>query len=112
MLAEHDLNALMTRLDPAGTAAGRRAETLLKTDGLRLVLVTMRAGTLLDEHDAPGPVVLQGLRGSLELLLADEVHPLEPGTVVALAPGVRHAVRAVADGAFLLTIGWSGPAAG
>ena len=108
MLAAVHLDEAIDRLDPTDAAAGRRADTLLKTDRLRLVLVTMRAGALLDEHEAPGPIALHGLRGELDLLVADETHPLLPGTVLALEPGVRHAVRAATSGAFLLTIGWPG----
>jgi len=108
MLANLQLDEAIARLDPSGTAAGRRVETLLKTDRLRLVLVTMRAGALPDEHEAPGPIALQWLPGRLELLLGNETQRLEPGTMLALEPGVRHAVRAAEDGAFLLTIGWPG----
>ena len=37
---------------------------------------------------------------------------LAGGGIVALAAGTRHAVRARTDGAFLLTIAWSGRSAG
>ena len=42
------------RFQPGEAGSGRRAETLIKTDRLRVVLVTMRTGASLQEHTAPG----------------------------------------------------------
>lgn len=101
------------RFPPAETAAGRRAETLVKADGLRVVLVTMSAGKALHEHSAPGPITIHVLRGRFAVEVGGEQHELAPGGVIAVAARAPHAVRAVEDGAFLLTIGWpaAGPAA-
>jgi quercetin dioxygenase-like cupin family protein len=99
----------IARFPPAETAAGRRAETLVKADGLRVVLVTMLAGAALHEHTAPGPITIHALRGRFAVDVGDETHELAPGGVIAVEAKARHAVRALADGAFLLTIGWPGP---
>lgn len=73
-----DLADEIARFPPGVHGGGRRAETLLKTGGLSVVLVTMLAGSL-----------------------------------VGVAAGGRHAVRALEDGAFLLTIaGSAGTASG
>ncbi len=40
----------INQYQPGDTAAGRRAETLIKTEGLRVVLVTMRAGITLHKN--------------------------------------------------------------
>jgi quercetin dioxygenase-like cupin family protein len=40
----------------------------------------------------------------MRVSVAGEPRDLTAGQLIALAPGVRHAVRAEADGAFLLTI--------
>lgn len=103
-----DLSAEIERLAPGTTAAGRRAETLLKEDRLRVVLVTMLAGKQLDEHTAPGPITIQTLRGRMTVSAGEETWDLGPGALIALDAGVRHAVRAAEDGAFLLTIVWPG----
>ncbi len=101
----------IARYRPGDNEAGRRAETLIKTDGLRVVLVTMLAGITLHEHTAPGPITIHVLRGRFAVTFEKEERELGPGELVSLASGVRHAVLTVEEGAFLLTIGW-GPTAG
>jgi len=91
---------------PGDTAAGRRAETLVKSEGLRVVLVTMRSGIMLHEHTAPGPITIHALRGRFVVTFDGQEHELDPGDVVSLSAGVRHAENTLAEGAFLLTIGW------
>jgi quercetin dioxygenase-like cupin family protein len=110
-LAEVNLDDEIARFPPDG-ASGRRAETLLKTPHLRVVLITMRAGAALNEHSAPGPIVVQPLRGRFTFQAAGEERVLAPGALLSVDGGVRHTVRAIADGAFLLTIAWPGNAAG
>ena len=105
VLGRFDVEEEIARFPPDGPS-GRRAETLLKTPSLRVVLITMRAGTELREHTAPGPITLQPLQGRFALVVEGEEQAITPGTVVALAERTRHAVRAIGDGAFLLTIGW------
>jgi quercetin dioxygenase-like cupin family protein len=106
ILGAFDLAAEIERFPPGEGASGRRAETLVKTDRLRLVLVTMRAGAMLEEHTAPGPITIQALRGRFAVSVADREHDLGEGGLIAVEAGVRHAVRAVEAGAFLLTICW------
>lgn len=110
ILADVNLDDEIVRFPPDG-ASGRRAETLLKTAHLRLVLVTMRAGAELREHAAPGPIVVKPLRGRFLFEVDEEARALAPGALLCVDGGVRHRVRAVEDGAFLLTIGWPGAAA-
>lgn len=102
-----DLAAEIARFPPGDGASGRRAETLVGADGLRVVLVTMRAGAVLHEHTAPGPITIQAVAGRFAVAVPDGEQELVAGSLVALGAGVRHAVRALADGAFLLTIGGS-----
>jgi len=98
------------RFQPDDTASGRRAETLIKTEGLRVVLVTMRAGITLHEHTAPGPLTIHALHGRFHVTFENQERELGPGDLLSLAAGVRHAVETLAEGAFLLTIG-RGPGA-
>jgi quercetin dioxygenase-like cupin family protein len=105
LLAHVEFAREIARFPPDGPS-GRRSEILLKTPTLRVILVTMRAGTALHEHTAPGPITVQPLAGRFTLLLEDGELDLSPGTLAALDGGVRHAVQAVEDGAFLLTIAW------
>ena len=95
------------RFAPGPGASGRRAEILVKRDGLRVVLITMRAGAALQEHTAPGPITLQALRGRFRVSIEQTEGELAAGELIAIASGVPHGVRAIDDGAFLLTIGGS-----
>ncbi len=90
--------------DPT-TKARHRANILVKTDTIRVILVTMLKDGELQEHSAPGPITVQVLKGAIDFSVDDEEHLMQEGDLISLAPGVRHAVRGVEDGAFLLTIG-------
>ena len=102
---QFDLNAEIARF-PADVPSGRRSETLVKTPSLRVVLVTMRAGTELHEHIAPGQITIQPLHGRFMLIVEGAEHEIATSALVSIAGDVRHAVRAIDDGAFLLTIAW------
>lgn len=102
-----DLNAELEKFPP-DVPSGRRSETLIKTPRLRVVLITMRAGTELHEHVAPGTITVQPIHGRFIFTAGDDEREIVPGTLISVEAGVRHAVRALEDGAFLLTIGWSG----
>ncbi len=112
LLGAFNVDEEIERFRPGDTEAGRRAETLIKSDGLRVVLVTMRAGISLHEHVAPGPITIHALRGRFGVTFEDQEREIGPGDLLSLASGVRHAVNTLADGAFLLTIGWGPGASG
>jgi quercetin dioxygenase-like cupin family protein len=109
-------NANMTMVDlweeatrfPPHEESGRRAETLLKTPDLRVVLVTMREGAELAKHTAPGTITVQPLQGRFLFSTTEAEQELAPGSLVSVAGGVRHAVRCLEEGAFLLTLAWPG----
>ena len=106
-ITQFDLNAEIERFPP-DVPSGRRSETLIKTPRLRVVLITMRAGTELREHVAPGTITVQPIRGRFTFMAGGDERKIVAGTLISVEGGVRHAVRALEDGAFLLTIGWSG----
>lgn len=106
LLGSFNIDEEIERFQPGDTAAGRRAETLIKTDGLRVVLVTMRSGISLHEHTAPGPITIHALHGRFSVSFESQDHELGPGDLLSLAADIPHAVKTLADGAFLLTIGW------
>lgn len=111
LLGTFSIGEEIERFRPGDTEAGRRAETLIKTDGLRVVLVTMLKGITLHAHTAPGPITIHTVRGRFSVTFDGQERELGPGDLISLAAGVRHAVSTIEDGAFLLTIGW-GPGRG
>jgi quercetin dioxygenase-like cupin family protein len=100
-----DLDVEIDRFVPDGPS-GRRSETLIKTKDLRVVLVTMRAGTTLQEHSAPGTTTMQPLSGRFVFTAEGVDREIAPGDLISASPGVRHVVQAIEDGAFLLTLAW------
>jgi quercetin dioxygenase-like cupin family protein len=106
MLGKLDLDTEIVRYPPSDGASGRRAETLIKTDRLRVVLITMRAGASLQKHVAHGPITIQALRGRFVITVAGEESTLATGELMVLEGATPHAVRAEQDGAFLLTLVW------
>jgi len=86
------------------TEARHRAVTLVKTDTIRVVLVTMVSDGYMHEHDAPGPVTLQVLSGTMSLSVDGGEKRLSGGDLLSVAPGVRLEITCEDDGAFLLTI--------
>lgn len=107
-LGSFDLVAEIGRFPPGENPPGRRAETLIKSDRLRVVLVTMRSGAELREHTAPGPIMIHALAGRFAVTVAGQERELPAGSITALAADVPHSVLAREDGAFLLTIAWPG----
>jgi len=46
------------RSEPPWTRTGRNARSIVKQSDLRVVLVSMKAGTRLDEHHSPGTITI------------------------------------------------------
>ncbi len=103
ILALFRINDEIKAFDPTNTRSGRRSETLVKTDNLRVILVTMNAGAELAEHDAPGPITIHALSGRFTVGVEGRDTDLETGSLLVIHATVKHTVRAVEDGAVLLT---------
>lgn len=80
---------------PSSAGAGERKEvkTLLETAHLKLASITLRGGTLLEEHSAPMPVTIQVLSGRGTVEMGDIREAIDPAHMISLAPGVKHSVR-------------------
>jgi quercetin dioxygenase-like cupin family protein len=100
-----NLADVMSEIPPDPESEARhRAEILVKTDTLRVVLVTMLSGGFMHDHAGPGPITIQVLKGVMSLTVEGESRTLSAGELISLAPGIMHGVEGVEDGAFLLTI--------
>ncbi|MEQ1568285.1 MAG: cupin domain-containing protein [Myxococcota bacterium] len=86
---------IVTSPDPASAGPDREAKALAEVDGLKLVAITLRRGTELADHVAPGPISVQVAAGRATLLAGGETYELGPGEVALLAAGVHHAVRPI-----------------
>src|SRR5437868_9960594 len=85
---------------------GRTSRMLLKTDDLRIVLIVMQAGSMMEEHHSDGRISIQVLSGAIRTRMQDQVVDLTPGRLLALDRSIKHDVEAREDSAFLLTIAW------
>lgn len=86
----------------------RNAKTLVKEADLRIVLIALRAGSRMEEHQAAGGISVQTLTGHLRLQTAGSDVDLPIGRMVSLERDVPHTVEALEESAFLLTIAWRG----
>jgi quercetin dioxygenase-like cupin family protein len=116
---EHMLAPLSAELDLAGESRavheqeayrehGHGALSLLHYPDLRVVLMALKAGTLIREHQAEGRLLLQCLSGRLRLDTPDGRLELKPGQLLALERCVPHDLEALEDSYALLTIAWQG----
>ena len=85
-------------------ATGRAARTVHSGEGLlRQTVMALIAGAELGEHASPPEAILQVLTGQIRLRSATQHWDLAAGDLLPIPPE-RHAVTALADSAFLLTV--------
>lgn len=87
--------------------AGVAAVTLARDEHATLVLVALRGGAAMREHRAPSAGTVVVLTGRVAFLADREPRRTElgPGELAAFAADVPHAVEALEDAAYLVTIG-------
>jgi quercetin dioxygenase-like cupin family protein len=88
--------------------SGQNAKTLVKYDGLRVVLIALQARSKMPEHRTEGQVSIQTIVGHIQVRAEGRSFELRPGGLLALEQGLPHNVEALEDSAFLLTIAWPG----
>jgi quercetin dioxygenase-like cupin family protein len=94
-----DLAALIA-VAPESTVS----RTVLRAEGVRVVLFAFDAGQELTEHTAAVPVLLQVLDGRLRVRAAGSTVELEPGGLVHLGTRVPHEVLALAPSRMALVM--------
>jgi len=106
---DHPLDLQATATDTLDAArahpSGRTARTLTPGAGaaLKQVLLGMTAGTILQDHRAPGPATVQVLLGRVTLTVGDDRTLLAPGNWTPI-PEATHGVTAEEDSVVLLTV--------
>ncbi len=106
-----DLDAAAAQLaaEDSDIANGHRQIALCKHGPMTAALFTFQAGSHLDDHVVDGPVLIQVLTGRVTITTSDGVHDLPAGSLLRLAPGVRHDVKAAEDSRLLVTFCLEGP---
>ncbi len=83
----------------------RNAITLVHHPRLRVVLLALHQGALLDTHTADGPVTIHLLEGAIEVVLNGKSFSLQPQEALVVDDGIPHSVCALKESVFLLTMG-------
>ncbi|MCC3155339.1 cupin domain-containing protein [Hymenobacter sp. BT770] len=101
-----DLLALRKQIkeEPAWHTSDRNSITLLKSEGLRILLLALQPGAQLKEHTAPGPISVQVVEGHVTFHTEQQTAELTEGQMVSLHAGIPHSVTAREESVFLLTI--------
>lgn len=81
------------------------ARTLVKQQGIRVVLITMKKGARIPQHRAEGDITVHVLTGKISFCVGAEERLLGPGKLLAVARELRHDLQAVEDSEVLLTLG-------
>jgi quercetin dioxygenase-like cupin family protein len=85
---------------------GRISKTLVKHSDFRIVLMFMKAGTLMQEHKTDARISIHALSGRLLIKLDRETVLLPAGHLLVLEKGLSHDVKALEESVFLLSISW------
>ncbi|QIK83862.1 cupin domain-containing protein [Sanguibacter sp. HDW7] len=80
------------------------SRTVLRADGVRVVVFAFDAGQVLTEHTAAMPVLLSVLDGHLRVVADGTTHELVPGALLHMATRVPHSVEAIAPSRLVLTM--------
>ena len=99
MMHVADLAALI-EVAPDSTVS----RTVLKAQGVRVVLFSFDAGQELTEHTAAVPVLVQVLDGQIRVGVAGLYVELEPGGVVHIAARAPHEILARTPARMALTM--------
>lgn len=82
----------------------RNSITVFKTNGMRIVLIGLRAGAEMAKHTANGHISVQVLEGQIKFTTEDKSVELNKGQMLALHQSIPHSVLAIQETIFLLTL--------
>jgi quercetin dioxygenase-like cupin family protein len=88
------------------TSGQRSAKTLAKSDNLRIALVALDAGIVMDPQAAAGGASLQVLQGRLNVHADGHRREVGPDELVVLSRNLREPVEAVERSVFLAMVAW------
>jgi quercetin dioxygenase-like cupin family protein len=86
--------------------AEHTANTIVKYPDLRIVLIALKAGGRLHEHQTVGRLCIQALSGEIHVHVHGKVIEMRSGKLLTLDRDIPHDVEAMTDSVFLLTIAW------
>ena len=82
----------------------RNAITVLKTNGMRIVLIALHEGAEMITHSAECIISIQVIDGRMKFNVENRSVELGKGQMLALHKGIPHSVLAIKETIFLLTL--------
>lgn len=86
--------------------AGHSATTLVKQDGLRVVMIAMEEGAEIPGHRVNADITVLVLRGRIRFRVREEERILERGRLLAVGRNLPHDLVAIEESEVLLTLSW------
>lgn len=105
-LVEMDLNKFIEQVktENAWQDRGYNSITIYKSDAMRMVLMGMKAGSILKTHTANANITVQVLQGNIFFSALDQVLDMSKGKIIALQANIPHSVEAKEESFFLLSL--------
>lgn len=89
---------------PGQAGTPDKTTAIFKSSDLEVMRLVLPAGKRMPDHDVPGSITLQCLRGKVDLLLPDGTSTLGAGQFAYVGGGVTYGLYAQQDCELLLTI--------
>ncbi len=77
---------------------------IIETSSSKEVRIVLGQGQSMKEHKAPYPILIHMLQGSIDLVIAGEIHHMSAGDIIALDKQVPHHLTAHQDTIIRLTL--------
>jgi quercetin dioxygenase-like cupin family protein len=82
----------------------RNAITIFKSKGMRIVLIALHAGAVMNAHKGISIISVQVLEGRMAFATTLQTTELHKGQMLALHEGIPHSLTAIEETTVLLTL--------
>lgn len=105
MAIQHASTGEIVDLRPLGAALSQtRTTAIVKAKTFEVMRLIVHAGSAINPHQVPGPIMLHCLEGRVNLGLAESELELAAGQWIYLDGGTRHSVKGIEHSSLLMTI--------
>jgi quercetin dioxygenase-like cupin family protein len=91
-------------LGPSNSGSSPAAVTLIETDDVKIVRLSLAQGKEIPPHTAPGVLLVHCVAGRVAFTALGQTRELRRDQVLYLPAGERHSVKGLDDATLLLTI--------
>jgi quercetin dioxygenase-like cupin family protein len=105
-LVSIDLPSFMKQIKQEATwkNSDRNAITIFKSKGMRIVLIALHAGAVMNAHKGIGILSVQVLEGHMTFATSLQTTELHKGQMLSLHEGIPHSLTAIEETTVLLTL--------